>query len=270
MLIIDNHTHLFTKNSSTDYFKKSRAVFALTIVDPDQLYDTTRWKAFVDFLKEEKNTGLIGSIPYEKSLTPTQVQQLLGDMEKRAKDLRIYGVKLYPGYHQFYPYEKSLRVVYEYCMNKHIPVVFHSGDFDDPSGRAKIKYSMPIHVDEVAANFPELKIVISHFGNPWLLETAVILTHKKNVYTDISGFFWEHDPVESAMNFYVTKLKEVISWSGNLSKKLLFGTDYCGEDSPLKYVQPYIDLVKLVFPKDRDQRLIFFENACKVYRLNTV
>lgn len=266
-MIIDNHTHLFTKRDAANYFKKSRAVFALTIVDPDWLDSKAKWCSLRELLVEEKRIGLIGSVPYESNLAPKQVEQLLQELENKSKGLKMYGIKLYPGYHQFYPSEKSLKVVYEYCIKKDVPVVFHSGDFDDPTGRARLKHSMPIHIDDVAVGFPNLKIVISHFGNPWFLETAAIVSHKQNVYTDISGFFWEHDPIKPALEFYTNKLKDVSRWTGSIAKKLLFGTDYSGENTPLTYVQPYIDVITRVFPREEDQRQIFSENARRVYRI---
>lgn len=266
-MLVDNHTHLFSKQITKDYFSKVKTNFVLVIVDPDELYQENKWNLFTDFIKQEKDLGVIGAIPYQANMSEIQVQDLISDMEERLAGNRIYGVKLYPGYHQFYPFEKPLSFLYEYCIKKDIPVVFHSGDFDDPSGIAKMKYSMPIHIDEIAANFSDLKIVISHFGNPWFWETVAIIGHKKNVYTDISGFFWEYDPIEPAKKFYVNKLKELATWNGSLTQKLMFGTDYCGESSPLKYTQPYLDLVTQAFPDQKDQNLIFFENACKVYNL---
>jgi len=267
-MIIDNHTHIFSKAIAREYFRKSKADFALVLVDPDELYEVKVWRKFIEFIKKEKKLGLVGSIPYGSGMDKKRVLNLIDDMEKKAQGERIYGIKLYPGYHQFYPFEKSLSYLYEYCLSKRIPVVFHSGDFYDESGRAKVKYSMPIHVDEVAADYPNLKIVISHFGNPWFWETVEIVGGKKNVYTDISGFLWKLDPLSKASSFYADKLKELSAWCGSLDQKLMFGTDFHGENTPLSYTRQYEELVKKVFKVQKSLDNIFYKNAQLVYGIS--
>jgi predicted TIM-barrel fold metal-dependent hydrolase len=52
----------------------------------------------------------------------------------------------------------------------------------------KLYYSNPMLLDDVAADFPELNIIMAHPGWPWQDEQLAIATHKENVYVDLSGW----------------------------------------------------------------------------------
>ena len=76
---------------------------------------------------------------------------------------QIFGIKLYPGYQFFYPSDKEVDTVYELALEFDVPVMFHSGlAYKSPGG---IKYSRPVHFDDVAGNFPDLRMIISHLGD---------------------------------------------------------------------------------------------------------
>jgi predicted TIM-barrel fold metal-dependent hydrolase len=75
--------------------------------------------------------------------------------------------------------------VYALAAKYAVPVMIHCGDTYTPKG--KVKYSHPLHVDEVAVDHPDVNFVICHLGNPWLRDCMEVVYKNANVYADISG-----------------------------------------------------------------------------------
>jgi len=85
-----------------------------------------------------------------------------------------------------------------------------------PGGhRIKLRYSDPMLLDDVAADFPELTIVMAHPAVPWVDAQISIATHKANVYIDLSGWSPKYFPPQL-----------VHAMTRQLRTKVLFGTDY--------------------------------------------
>jgi len=97
----------------------------------------------------------------------------------------LAAIKLFPGYHPFYPHDPALAPVYEYAARRHLPVLIHQGDTLAPQGL--LKFARPIEVDEVAVQYRDVRFVLCHFGNPWFEEAAELVYKNRNVYADTSG-----------------------------------------------------------------------------------
>ncbi|MGQ0561723.1 MAG: amidohydrolase family protein, partial [Gemmatimonadota bacterium] len=96
------------------------------------------------------------------------------------------GLKLYPSYQFFYPNDRTVYPLYELCSSAGIPVLLHIGSSVIPGTR--IKYCDPIHLDDVAVDFPGLAIVMAHGGRGfWYDECAFLASHFRNVYVDVAG-----------------------------------------------------------------------------------
>lgn len=94
-------------------------------------------------------------------------------------------VFLEPGFHGFHIDDKKIFPVYEFCQAKHIPMLISYGGFHGPTD----EFCLPIHVQNVVNNFPDLKLALCHACWPWV-EAAVRLTFRNpNVYLspDIYG-----------------------------------------------------------------------------------
>jgi hypothetical protein len=99
-----------------------------------------------------------------------------------------------------------------------IPVMFHTGTSVFPGARNK--YGDPMHVDDVAVDFPRLKILLAHGGRPLWMDTAFFLVRRhRNVYFDISGI-----PPRSLLQYF-PRLPEI-------AHQTLFGTDWPGPGVP--------------------------------------
>jgi predicted TIM-barrel fold metal-dependent hydrolase len=137
------------------------------------------------------------------------------------KDLGLKGLKLHPSKQKFYPYEDFLKPIYEKCLEYSKPIMFHAGMSWQPNALAK--YANPLHFEEVALAYPELRFCLAHFGWPWINETIMLLLKYPNVYTDTSMVH-----LDSAKDFYEQIFTHAMGplWiDRNLNDKVMFGSN---------------------------------------------
>jgi predicted TIM-barrel fold metal-dependent hydrolase len=171
---------------------------------------------------------------------------------------RIRAIKLYPGYDAFHPQEEGCGPIYAYAEDKGLPVLFHSGDFAFPQGR--LKYSLPIHLDDVAVQHPQMKIVICHMGNPWIMDAAEIAAKNPNVYLDISGLLEGSTKYAGKyVEWLCDQISKAIYYIGD-ARKMLFGSD-----RPANGIGDAIELVKKLDIDEEDRELIYYENAQRLF-----
>jgi len=147
----------------------------------------------------------------------------------------VKGLKLYPGYEPFYPYDKRCQVIYDLAMEYDVPVMFHTGDTYSPQG--KVRFAHPLNIDDVAVDNPQMKIVMCHIGNPWVRDCMEVIYKNENVWADISGLTLG-DFEAKFERFMLGQVKELLTYAGE-SRKLLYGTDWpiCNMASYLKFVR---------------------------------
>jgi hypothetical protein len=98
----------------------------------------------------------------------------------------IRGLKLYPSYQFFYPDDIRLYPLYETCERHGLPVLLHIGSSVIPGTR--LKYCDPIHLDDLAVDFPALNVVMAHGGRGfWYEACAFLATHHRNFHIDVAG-----------------------------------------------------------------------------------
>ena len=150
-------------------------------------------------------------IPFA-SLNPYLVENPARELERLVRDHGFRGLKLYPTYSYFYPNDPKLYPVYAKAQELGIPVKWHTGTSAFPASR--LKYGDPVHIDDVAVDFPELVAIITHSGRPIWYETAYTLARmRKNVYMEIAGL-----PPKKLLEYF-PDLERV-------SDKVLFGSDW--------------------------------------------
>jgi hypothetical protein len=103
--------------------------------------------------------------------------------------------------------------IYEFCQDVGVPILFHTGTTG--LGDCEIKYSKTELLDEVCQRFPDLKVVMAHFGWPWPEVAIAIALRNPNVFIDVSG--WKPRYVPQSVIPYL---------NGILQDRFLFGTDY--------------------------------------------
>jgi predicted TIM-barrel fold metal-dependent hydrolase len=150
------------------------------------------------------------------SLHPRHTKNVLADMEQILR-LGLRMIKIHPPHQLLYPNDylngvKELEIIYRAAEANGVPVMFHTGTSIFPGARNK--YGDPIYLDDVAIDFPKLKILMAHGGRPLWMNTAFFLLRRHaNVYLDISGI-----PPKALLEYF-PRLKEIAG-------KTVFGTDW--------------------------------------------
>lgn len=270
-MIIDAHTHIAVlpglpkidggfkkvRDQLLREMRQSKVDYAVVI--PSHLKQGGFAQSLEPLLKlvaGEKRFIPVGTIDVEK-YTKNDLVRL---RELLSKNI-LRGIKLYTGYQHFYPSDKRCKSIYELCTKYDVPVIYHSGDtFATDNEVPKVKYSHPLHIDEVASDNPDLKIIIAHLGNPWLIDCAEVLWKNKNVYADISGLV-VGDKLNSPYGKLMRgRIEELIIYSS--PRKLFYGTDW-----PLAKMKDYIVFTKKLGVKGTDLDYIFYKNAADLFKI---
>lgn len=267
-MIIDIHTHVCNKKIWEEYRKKSSnkinkiiaiPYFNKTSQDIPKIPDV---EELLEFTDSKENIYALGSIDMDGDL-----ETQLSKHEELFQTGKIVGIKLYTGYQHFFPYEEKVVRVAKLCEKYNKPLVFHSGDLFDPTDAAILKYAHPLHIDELAKLCPQTKIVISHFGFPYFLETTNVVAANENVYVDISAVivkFSTARETRAIQKQYAADLKRVFTYYPIMKEKVMFGTDFAGEETPLCLVESYIKITKKLLNKTQRENA-FYKLAEKLY-----
>jgi predicted TIM-barrel fold metal-dependent hydrolase len=145
---------------------------------------------------------------------PTQTDYM-DDLRFGIEGLGLAGLKMGPMYAGFDPRDTRCDAVYQYCQERRIPILFHSGTTYNHA--APLRYTRPWLFDEVAIKYPELRIVLAHVGHPFGEECLVVIRKHPHVYADISALYYR------PWQFYNML---IAAQEYNVTHKLLFGTDY--------------------------------------------
>jgi uncharacterized protein len=142
------------------------------------------------------------------------------ELERSVRDLGLRGLKLHPTAQAFRPDSRRVAPLWETAAAFGIPVTVHTGTTGlgagmRGGGRMKLAWSRPLYLDGVAADFPDLQIVMAHPAWPWQDEQLAVALHKPNTWIDLSGW--------SPKRFAPELVHEI---KGRLQDRVLFGTDY--------------------------------------------
>ena len=268
-MIIDTHTHIFNEENYRNYFTKAGdkvtrvlSLYYWSTFNTEGNIIKFDFQDLLAFAETKNNLSVVGSVDIMKD-KGVQLQNL----ESLLKKEKIVAIKLYPGYQYFYPSDEMIYPIAELCQKYNKPLIFHSGDVYDFEGKAILKYSHPIHIDELATMFPQCKIIIAHFGFPYHLETANVVSKNTNVFTEISGTLVKLDSqqeTDAALSQYIKDLQRVFAYFPDVKRKIMFGTDYSGEDTMLNQFSPYVKLTEAVFSKE-EQKSVFYELAESIF-----
>lgn len=264
-MIIDAHVHIKKKSWKVNDGTYSRLLEELNDAKVDKalviavhnksLYSGYDTKELINKFSSDKRLVLIGSIDilnYDKAY--------LHFIERCLKDGAIKGIKIYPGYQHIYLNDKRAVPVYKLCEKYGSTLVVHTGDTYKVYPGSKVKYSHPLHVDEIATDFPRMNIVMAHLGNPWTVDGAEVIYKNDNVYADISGFLTDFES-EAYNQLVITKINQAIAYAG--ADKLLFGSDW-----PIISIKRYLQfmLSNLKLGNEAKEKFLF-KNAKKLFKL---
>ena len=194
-----------------------RAVL-INYVAPEVMGFTSGVNQFIaDYTKEDPKRLLSCG-----GLHPRHTGNILADVEQILR-LNIRMIKIHPPHQLLFPNDyqhgvKELEVIYRAAEANGIPVMFHTGTSIFVGARNR--YGDPIYIDDVAVDFPKLKIILAHGGRPLWMHTAFFLLRRHpNVYLDISGI-----PPKTLLKYF-PRIDEI-------AHKTMFGTDWPGPGVP--------------------------------------
>jgi hypothetical protein len=154
------------------------------------------------------------------SVDPHLGRHAVNEVHRLVDEYDVKGFKFHPSVQAFYPNDTAMYPVFEAIAEHDRIALFHTGQTGiganlPGGGGIKLKYSNPMYIDDVAADFPGLKIILAHPSFPWQDEALSVATHKQDVYIDLSGWSPKYFP-DNLVRYTNTILRD----------KMLFGSDF--------------------------------------------
>lgn len=281
---IDFHTHVMQSvdGAAVEQNEAEAAVMALfkstDLLTLPQMVEHYRKRnmAFVTFTVDDVHrTGVEPSVGNEEiarlaaepehrdvvipfaSIDPHRGAAGVREARRLVEEMGVRGFKLHPSQQAFQPDERQWYPLYEAFAELGVPALFHSGQTavgrgQPGGGGIKLAYSNPMMLDAVAADLPDLTIVIAHPSFPWQEEAISVALHKPNVYIDLSGWAPKYFPAV-LLQYVRTQLQD----------KVLFGSDFPAI-SPERWVREWADHQ---MPDEVTQK-VMLDNARRVLAIN--
>lgn len=191
-------------------------------------------------------------IPFA-SIDPRRGAEGVAEARALLDDGVVRGFKFHPNIQQFYANDPSAYPMYEVIEAGGAIALFHTGHSGIGSGLPggggiRLKYGNPMPIDDVAVDFPDLKIIMAHPSFPWQDEALSIAMHKPQVSIDLSGWSPRRFPPQ---------LLDAIS--GSLRGQVLFGSDY-----PLIDPERWIGAFQTLGIDDDVTRQVLRSNAARL------
>lgn len=189
---------------------------------------------------------------------PRLTSDMAAQMDHLLGELKIKAIKLHPPHqlfnvndYLFNPDLRKLAVVYEKCIEYDVPLMVHTGT--SVFKGARNRFADPMPVDDVAVDFPDLKIIMAHAGRPLYTDTAFFLLRRHpNVFCDISS-----TPPKTLLSHY--------PWLERVVDKTMFGSDWPGPG--VKDIGENIQQFLSLDLSDEAKRKILRDNAIRIFNL---
>ncbi|MGW7412147.1 amidohydrolase family protein [Streptomyces sp. NPDC054863] len=283
LVAIDVHTHAEVSargnaslgddlaDASSAYFKVEGRNRKPTLPEIAAYYRERRMAAVVFTVDAEHATGT-EPVPNEEvaeaaaahpdvlipfaSIDPFRGRAGVRQARRLVEEYGVKGFKFHPNIQGFFPNDRIAYELYQVIEEAGAVALFHTGQTGigagvPGGGGIRLKYSNPMYVDDVAADFPHLKIILAHPSFPWQDEALAVATHKPGVHIDLSGWSPKYFP------------PQLVQYANTLLKdKVLFGSDY-----PVLTPDRWLaDFDKLAV-KDEVRPKILKENAARLLGL---
>jgi len=194
-------------------------------------------------------------IPFA-SIDPWKGKMGVREARRLVREFGIKGFKFHPTMQGFYPNDRMAYVLYEAIQDEGAVALFHTGQTGVGSGMPggngmRLKFSNPMYLDDVAVDFPDLRIIAAHPSFPWQEEALAVAQHKPNVYIDLSG--WSPKYFPPILVKYANSI---------LKKKVLFGSDW-----PMISPEKWLGAFENIDIKDELRPDILKNNAARLLGL---
>jgi uncharacterized protein len=196
-------------------------------------------------------------IPFS-SIDPARGRAGVRAARRLVEQHGVRGFKFHPSIQAFEPNDRRHYPLYEELQSLGVPALFHTGQTGIgsglPGGRGiKLRFSDPMLLDDLAADFPGLTIIMAHPSVPWQDAAIAIAQHKANVYIDLSGWSPKYFPPQL-----------VRATNTLLKNKVLFGSDY-----PLLRPERWVRDFEQLEIRDEVRPLIMKQNAIRALGLDS-
>jgi predicted TIM-barrel fold metal-dependent hydrolase len=154
------------------------------------------------------------------SVDPLRGPAAVDQARRLVADHGVRGFKFHPSLQAFAPNDPAYYPLWQALAELGVIALFHTGQTGIGAGLPggdgiKLRYSDPMLLDDVAADVPDLTMVLAHPSVPWVDSSLSIATHKANVYLDLSGWSPKYFP------------PQLVRQAGSLLRhKVLFGSDF--------------------------------------------
>lgn len=241
--LYDRYDELIEPEKFADYLRGQNLTKAVILPDISPITTGVVPNEYVlDFCRDE--TFFIPFCTINPALTAHPEAEAKTHIRRGAR-----GIKLYPSYNHFYPNERRLYPLYRLAQESHLPVLFHTGS--SVFKGSKIKYADPIHLDDVAADFPELVLLMAHGGRGIWYDKAFLLTRiHPNLFIEISGL-----PPKNLLSYFPDMEKNI--------DRFVFGSDWPGISS----ISSNIEEIKNLPLSEESQGKILYANAARILGL---
>ncbi len=173
------------------------------------------------------------------SVDPNKHQLAIEELEHAVRDLGMRGLKLHPPTQHFYPNDRAHYPLWAKAEELGIPVLVHTGH--NQSG-GRMQYGDPTHLDEVALDFPNLRLILAHFGFPWVNQAISVTWIRRNCYLELSG--WSPKYIPETVWKYA---------KGIFPDRVLFGTD-----APVMTAERWLrDFEEIELPEDVKRKILY-------------
>lgn len=154
------------------------------------------------------------------AVEPAKGEIAIRQVTKAVKELGFIGFHFHPIMQHFAVNDRRHYDLFEVINELGAAVMIDVGTTGMGAGMpgghgARVRHAHPSHIDDLAADFPNLKIIMAHPGWPWVEETTAVALHKGNVYWEMSGWAPKHFPGNLKVDI-----------RGRLQDKIMFGSDY--------------------------------------------
>ena len=236
-----------------DYYRKLKMGFVVFTVDSPRDSRKITNEEIAELAIKNSDVAIAFA-----SINPHRGPDGVRAAKRLIAEYKVKGFKFHPTVQEFYPNDRLAYPLYEVIAEAKLPALFHTGQTGMGAGTRggsglRLKYSNPLYLDDVAADFPDMPIVLAHPSFPWQEEALSVATHKPQVFIDLSGWSPKYFP-PILVQYANTLLKD----------KVLFGSDY-PVISPEKWIEEFDRLA--IKPEVRP--LILKQNAAKLLGLNS-
>lgn len=182
---------------------------------------------------------------------PHKGMEAVRELEDAVMNMGMRGLNMSPFLHRLYSNDKRYYPIYTKACELRIPVILHTSVNFDPA--TIMDYGNPFYLDEVAAHFPDLTLIASHAGWPWVLQMIAVCWRHNNVYMEISGI---------KPRYLHPELVRAFDTMPHLRDRTLWGTDY-----PLYTFKEGVQGMKILGLRQETYEKVMWKNAARLLNL---